>query len=679
MSRSGQGLVCAMAFAVSGNLFAAERQQPTQLEVMTVSGHHPEAPGANARVWDQQDWQDEPGMDADDALRGMPGFSLFRRSSSRVAHPTAQGVTVRGLASSGASRSLVMLDGLPLNDPFGGWVHWTRVSGPFEQLRVTPGGLSHVWGSTALAGLVELETINPDGVNIHAATGSRDERQLHVVFGSAATDRQWRIAGHDASGGGYTPIVESQRGAIDVPADTDHQGFDARTNWQLDHWNLRAGMAYFDEERSNGTLKTSNDTEVLVTNIGLTKQWDEQILDWMLYWQDQSFASRFSSQLDDRSDETPALDQFSVPSKAWGSALRWQMSGNADCGLDVRLTEGQTKERFLYKDGDFSRQREAGAKQDLAGLYCRLYSDFDGWALVMSARIDYWRLSDASRFEFERSNGSVLKDEHYPDRDDWALSPRVDFSRAIAPELGFRGAIYGALRAPTINELVRPFRVRNDITAANPALKSEKLNGVEAGLLGRHLGVTWSATIYYNEIEDAIGNVTVGTGPGLVGPCGFTPDGGSCRQRQNLDKLTGLGLELAASRSLIGPWSAGIEAWVADTQVDTGGGEFDPAQVPEYRASLSLRRSGQVRFFSRMSWVGSQYEDDLNQRQLDDYLRVDAKFSWTLGRGSQLYLAGENLLDEAYQVSASGNGLIAQGLPRTWHVGLRWQWDVPRE
>ena len=63
----------------------------------------------------------------DDALRFVPGFTLFRRTGSRVANPTAQGVTLRGLGGSGASRALVLDDGMPMNDPFGGWVYWGRV------------------------------------------------------------------------------------------------------------------------------------------------------------------------------------------------------------------------------------------------------------------------------------------------------------------------------------------------------------------------------------------------------------------------------------------------------------------------------------------------------------------------------------------------------------------------
>src|SRR5688572_16398798 len=82
---------------------------------------------ANVTVLGRGDLRRSAAPTVDDLLRQIPGFSLFRRSSSRVANPTTQGVTLRGIAPSGVSRSLVLLDGVPLNDPFGGWVYWGRV------------------------------------------------------------------------------------------------------------------------------------------------------------------------------------------------------------------------------------------------------------------------------------------------------------------------------------------------------------------------------------------------------------------------------------------------------------------------------------------------------------------------------------------------------------------------
>src|SRR5207253_5815369 len=68
-----------------------------------------------------------PAVVADDVLRQIPTFSLFRRTSSLSSHPTAQGVSLRGIGPSGVSRTLVLIDGVPFNDPFGGWVYWSRV------------------------------------------------------------------------------------------------------------------------------------------------------------------------------------------------------------------------------------------------------------------------------------------------------------------------------------------------------------------------------------------------------------------------------------------------------------------------------------------------------------------------------------------------------------------------
>ncbi|MCA1732903.1 MAG: Plug domain-containing protein, partial [Acidobacteria bacterium] len=79
---------------------------------------------ASVTLLEKEDLQDSAPMALDEKLRRVPGFTLFRRSGSRFAHPTAQGVSLRGVGASGASRALVIDDGVPLNDPFGGWVYW---------------------------------------------------------------------------------------------------------------------------------------------------------------------------------------------------------------------------------------------------------------------------------------------------------------------------------------------------------------------------------------------------------------------------------------------------------------------------------------------------------------------------------------------------------------------------
>src|SRR6478735_386999 len=104
---------------------AANKIEPVRTTITVIENLATETPAA-VSVLDNKQIRETPGDNLDDRLRTVPGFSLFRRSSSLVAHPTTQGISLRGIGSSGASRTLVIWDSIPASDPFGGWVYWTR-------------------------------------------------------------------------------------------------------------------------------------------------------------------------------------------------------------------------------------------------------------------------------------------------------------------------------------------------------------------------------------------------------------------------------------------------------------------------------------------------------------------------------------------------------------------------
>ena len=109
---------------------------------------------ASTHVIDQEEIRHSPAVMADDVLRTIPTFSLFRRTSSLSAHPSAQGVSLRSIGPSGVSRSLVLIDGVPFNEPFSGWVYWSRI--PLEsvdRIEMIDGSSSSIWGNYALGGV----------------------------------------------------------------------------------------------------------------------------------------------------------------------------------------------------------------------------------------------------------------------------------------------------------------------------------------------------------------------------------------------------------------------------------------------------------------------------------------------------------------------------------------------
>ena len=148
---------------------------------------------ASVSVLSSQEIKASPAITADDVLRQVPSFSLFRRSSSIGTHPTAQGVSLRGVGGSGAGRTLVLLDGVPFNDSFGGWVYWTRVPlASVDRFEITEDTVSSLYGNYAMGGVINIVTSRPTRRTVEFRSQFGDlKTQKFDFFGSD----QWKTLG----------------------------------------------------------------------------------------------------------------------------------------------------------------------------------------------------------------------------------------------------------------------------------------------------------------------------------------------------------------------------------------------------------------------------------------------------------------------------------------------------
>jgi len=119
----------------------------------------PAAEGAYAiDTIDEKRLTNAPSTQLDQVLKDVPGLQLFRRSDARSGHPTSQGVTLRALGGNASSRALLVLDGVPQSDPFGGWINWPAYDpASLSEVRVVRGGGSVANGG-ALAGTIEMRS-----------------------------------------------------------------------------------------------------------------------------------------------------------------------------------------------------------------------------------------------------------------------------------------------------------------------------------------------------------------------------------------------------------------------------------------------------------------------------------------------------------------------------------------
>ena len=694
-SASVAGAAFFVALAAGSVVLADDDEEPVDIweESVVVSASRYEQPiedvAANATVLGEDDARRTAALTSDDFLRQVPGFSLFRRSSSLTAHPTSQGVSLRGIGPSGVSRTVVLLDGIPLNDPFGGWVYWSRV--PVESLQrveVVRGGASSLWGSSALGGVVQLFTRDPETgtASFRAELGNRETVLLDASF-----DERWQRSGIHVGlnyfdTDGFHVVAPEFRGDIDVHATSEHFNGGLRYNVDLgDSSRLVVRGDYFDEERGNGTPLTDNDTESATVSLRWTRVGSGSG-EWRLgvFGHDQEFSSFFSAQAADRDSETPANDQYLVDSEGFGLGLEWVRGYGSDqghliaAGGELRTTDGTTNENFFWNGESFNFVRRAGGDQQLAGIYLQDTWSGERWQVQIGARGDRWEAEDGFRSETSLETGIPRLDLAFEDRSETELSPRIAGLYAASDVVTLRGSVYESFRAPSINELYRPFRVRNDITAANEELVPEELLGAELGANFTGRSTRGKLTGFWNEVDDAIANVTVGVGPGVVGPCGFTPGGGACRQRQNLDKTRVYGIEAEIEYRLSNRFRflatylyADTEILEASNQPELEGNRI--AQVPKNQATaqMSYLTDGGLSVALQGRVADDQFEDDLNTRSLDRYVVFDVVADQAIGDRWNVFVRVENVFDEEIETGMTEDGLVSIGNPFLVHGGFR--------
>ena len=624
---------------------------------------------ATVSVLDSHQLAAAPDLMLDDALRQVPGFSLFRRSDSRTANPTSQGVSLRGSGASGASRALVLYDGVPLNDPFGGWVYWDRVPRTeIDSVEVLRGTGSGLYGSGALSGVVALSPVliaNPSvTLETIAATDNTDSASASIngEFGA------WRLgaAVEGVQTDGYIPIPAGSRGAADRPANLRYGTGRFTVGRAWSHVTTLLSANLFDEGRQNGTALQMNSTRVAEGAAAVTAGFAGGTLEFKAFGSGQHYSQTFSSLTADRNRETLVRLQ-AVPAQQNGFSTQWSRAGwkghTTVFGMDVRRVAGRSDEVAASAAG-LGARTIAGGEQLLAGFFAGdTFSIGSRVHVSGSLRFDHWSNHDADTLSYATFAAAVPVQQRLPSRSANSASPSLGASIRVGRGVFLKGSGYGSFRAPTLNELYRSFRLGNILTQANDALTAERLWGGEGGVwIGRE-SVNASANAFFDEIHDSVGNRTLSTTPSLI-----------TRQRQNIGTIRTRGLDLEAHAALTRFVRLNGSYEFADSVELTS---RDPAliglavpQVPRHVVSASLSSS-----FRRWSgtiggrYASRQFDDDLNQFPLSGYFLAEGKAEFRVANQASLFVSVENAFDRVYPIARTPS--LMTGAPRLVQGGVR--------
>ena len=629
----------------------------------------------------------------DEALQTVPAVSLFRRTSSLAANPTTQGISLRAIAPSGAGRTLVTLDGVPLNDPFGGWVLWSQVAPEsLSGLDIVRGAGAGPYGAGALTGVIQLRERDTDGGALDVSGGEYGGQRLAAA--TTLSGERFALTGavQRELSDGYTPVRGDAAGAADTPLDLATLSGSLRADMALANataLSLRASA--YEEERGSGLARARSAASGQSYSATVSRTPSAERLGWraQVWRRESDFANTSAAVAAGRAGTTPANNQFATPAEGWGANLALRRAAvdlgggrlEWEVGADARFNKGETQELFRYMAGAFTRDRVAGGETSVIGAYGEASWTAGPWLVAGGLRLDGWENANGRRIERDLATGLPTLNESDTDRSGEVVSARLAVRRDLGDGLAARAAAYSGFRPATLNELHRPFRVGNDLTEANAALVPEELQGVEAGLNWDHDTTSLGATLFWNRIEDAIVNVTIGAGPGTFPRAGFVPAGGVLRQRQNAGTIEAVGVELTA-RHRVGERLSfdGALSWT-DAEVDGGTAAAQltglrPAQAPEWSVSAGAdwRIVDRLTLVGRVRYESARFEDDLNSRVLGAATTMDARAEFEVRTGVIAYVAADNLFDAEVEVSETGDGVAGYGPPRTVRAGLSLSW-----
>jgi outer membrane receptor protein involved in Fe transport len=629
---------------------------------------------ASVSIVDNAQIEGTPGKTLDDVLRREPSVDLPLASAYQV-HPTALNVSMRGL---GGIRALVLLDGVPLNDPFFGYIQWTQV--PLETVdraEIVRGAGATLWGNYAMGGVINILTRPIDRTELIAEAGGGSYGTFRADGHAAYAGNGFGIgldAGINHTDGYMQPIPED-RGPINVA--TSFTAHTVALSGNVDvtpTLSARARVSYFDNDQTLLTRLQKNRQRTWRYTGTLTQQLGQKGSVGLTLFHNNSRFVTFNTGTPEGAD--PRFVEFvenvhRTPEKDLGASIVWRQGFSGvlrelSAGLDYHGIGGTDTADIFDQNGTQVRTDIGSGRQRLVGGYVqadlRPTERFD--ALLSVRYQDFFNYKGV-----DRTPGGL--GANVPNRHDTDVDPRLSLRYDLGGGFAFRAAAYRAFRAPTLDNLYRAFAIPGGIFFGNSMLKPETLEGAEAGVDFNRGPIRFQATAFANRIKHLI------TSRNLADselPPGFFFGSRLINAGRARSRGVEAELDWQLSRSLTGMLAyTHADSIVTDNPEDPLSVGLQQAGVPKNRFSAGVDWTGPrgIRISPRVRYVSHTNGDADGFLRTDPHVVFDLAASAPIVKQVEAFVQIENLFDRRYVGTNDGFSPPLLGTPFTAFAGLR--------
>ncbi len=627
------------------NISFAENQI-IELEKIVVT-----ASGIEAKVKDvpnkvtvvgSKDIESQLSKNVDDLLQDVCGIDVSRRTGFTSSTST---VTLRGFGGQARGRTLVLIDGLPFNEIYGGEVYWNAIPiEDIERIEVVPGAISGLYGPGAMGGVVNIITKKPlkRKIELNSEYGDFATRKFNLNYQDKWKKFRYSLSGEYFKTNGYVAALPDARRDYDIRRSKENKNFNLKLFHDFNEDSeFNVGYRHYDEDVNGGRRYYYGSKDLDNLNMGFKRECHNFGLQGNAYfnWDDSSWTY-------DRSPYTYIYYVNTNPKNDWGLNLQADYKVNESnrllFGTDYRWGKINSKDEYKYTAGGRIAGEEviARGRQQLVGLYLQDEIRFFNEKLIfnLGGRFDWWKSFDGYLFD----DNLTPIETNYDTISDKDFSPKIGLVYHLDETTTLRSSFGKGFRAPTLYDLYRTWKYGTTTYQSNPNLGSEYTYSYEVGLDKTFWEKFLSRlTFYYSDARDFIYSVDVG---------------GNTKEKQNVGKVEIYGLELETKYDIFKVLSifanytfnrSEIREFQNDRTLEGKLLTYTPKDKVSF--GFVFNNPKLLKVDLRARYTGHVFHDDRNTQKLKSHLIWDFALAKEIGEHLEISLKIENMFDKTYQ------------------------------
>ncbi len=715
-------VISLLAAATTASAQTAQVNSPpiSTLSTVTVSagrGIELESLPFSTTVIPREEVINSPETSTDQIINKIPGIFVNQIPSTSL-HPTGSTFSIRGFGTSTNVNTLVMVDGIPFNDPFFRTVNWARIpKNSIESIEVIRGGgATSLWGNLAMGGVVNIVTRPPqeDKLSVYSDYGSYSTLNAGFSGRIFKTDKMSLGISYDRSQTqGYNATPERYRNP-----------YMTATGSQVNNLTLYTIFTPSADSKYYAKLNLNETSETTATWQNASNQWNNYVLSagGTTRFADNSSINfnawgAFQQMKTTNSGQTPTFNIFTprvgVPYMSQNETDNYQNFGmsvfyqkdfgqfkDVKFGVDGRIISSDDNINQYAANGFNSANLINKGQNSFQGLFVTGTYKFKDAPVDINfgLREDFYQVTNSSLTGNVYTAGKAPTpiDAPLANNSYASFNPTLGIKYYVNDNVDLRAAVYRNFAAPGMNQLYRTFLSGSSITIANPNLAPQTNFGQEIGfdLRTKEKDASLSVTVFNNNLSNFIDGATmcttVATCNPLIAGTGLAAGSiTSLRQNVNAGSATLRGYEILGQATLSKTIKVNLgftQTWAYLTSSDYVASPTNEqlGQVPpwmvnagvQWQATPELALSGQVQSFP--SFWNNTAHTQLN----DGATLVNLGFKYQLDKTVQLYGNVQNLFNvnylaqgmtyNAYQSSTvSSSGVPSMGPPRWFTLGIR--------